>query len=58
MKADPAKIADLKARLAAAEAQRNAKRCVATQEKYREACALVDALEQELERARRIASGS
>jgi len=57
MEADSAKIADLKARLAAAEAQRSAWRSVGTQEIYREACALVDALELELaqlERALRL----
>lgn len=48
-----AEIAALKARLAAAEAQRNALRNVAPLEKYREACALVDALERELAKLER-----
>jgi hypothetical protein len=61
MKADSAKIAGLKARIAAAELQRSAWRRVATQEKYLEACSLVDALELELaqlERAERAGPGA
>ena len=58
---DSAEIAGLKARIAAAELQRTAWRSVGTQEKYLEACSLVDALELELaqlERARRLGPGS
>jgi len=52
----PEEIAALRARIAAAEAQRSAWRSVATQEIYREACALVEALELELAQLERAGS--